>query len=219
MGRQQHLVRCVAFAARFDEVRQLVGPFWRQESVPVKNIILPGLDGILSLAAALSFVVLGIRLLNQNLHLYRYSLGLLWIVFWSAFRLVVRFGQLPMAFRMPQRLLEVLLMTAQCLSFLEGSHILCNVIGQKSYRRALFSGHAATAIGLIWCICPLMAGDLSFSDLSQMHGLFTGMGNHSICQFLFLFLSLPQIQKHSPRCHEQRLEQITNRWSPKRKSY
>ena len=115
-----------------NEVRQLVEPFLGQESVPVKNIILPGLDGILSLAAALSFVVLGIRLLNQNLHLYRYSLGLLWIVFWSAFRLVVRFGQLPMAFRMPQRLLEVLLMTAQCLFFLEGSHILCNVIGQKS---------------------------------------------------------------------------------------
>ena len=151
-----------------NEVRQLAEPFLGQESVPVKNIILPGLDGILSLAAALSFVVLGIRLLNQNLHLYRYSLGLLWIVFWSAFRLVVRFGQLPMAFRMPQRLLEVLLMTAQCLFFLEGSHILCNVIGQKSYRRALFSGHAAAAIGLIWCICPLMAGDLSFSDLSQM---------------------------------------------------
>ena len=108
-----------------NEVRQLAEPFLGQESVPVKNIMLPGLDGSLSLAAALSFVVLGIRLLNQNLHLYRYSLGLLWIVFWSAFRLVVRFGQLPMAFRMPQRLLEVLLMTAQCLFFLEGSHILC----------------------------------------------------------------------------------------------
>ena len=54
-----------------NEVRQLAEPFLGQESVPVKNIILPGLDGILSLAAALSFVVLGIRLLNQNLHLYR----------------------------------------------------------------------------------------------------------------------------------------------------
>ena len=37
-----------------NEVRQLAEPFLGQESVPVKNIILPGLDGILSLAAALS---------------------------------------------------------------------------------------------------------------------------------------------------------------------
>lgn len=52
-------MRCVALLRALNEVRQLVGPFWGQESVPVKNIILPGLDGILSLAAALSFCRIG----------------------------------------------------------------------------------------------------------------------------------------------------------------
>ena len=78
-----------------NEVRQLVGPFWRQESVPVKNIILPGLDGILSLAAALSDCRIGHPFVESK-DSYTFidiPSGCFWIVFWSAFRLVVRFGQ------------------------------------------------------------------------------------------------------------------------------
>ncbi len=88
-----------------------------QESVPVKNIILPGLDGILSLAAALSFCRIGHPFVESKFTPLSIFPRAALDCFWSAFRLVVRFGQLPMAFRMPQRLLEVLLMTANACSF------------------------------------------------------------------------------------------------------
>ena len=151
-----------------NEVRQLAEPFLGQESVPVKNIILPGLDGILSLAAALSFVVLGIRLLNQNLHLYRYSLGLLWIVFWSAFRLSSSVWPTTNGLSDAAAPTGSFVDDGPMLVLFRRKSYLMQCYWAKSYRRALFSGHAAAAIGLIWCICPLMAGDLSFPDLSQM---------------------------------------------------
>ena len=176
---------------------QTASPLFSREAVQIPKLFLPGLDCFLSLAAALSFMMLGVRLLRQNLHIYRYSRSLLWISLWSAFRLVTRFGQLPMAFRMPQRLLEILMMTAQCLFLLAGSHLICNVIGKKSYRWALFSGHAATALGLIWCVCPLVAGNLALSDLSQMLNYWMEWG---LVLFigLFCFFITPADQKTKP---------------------
>ena len=192
VGSQQRIMRHTAFDGRV--VRGMangIAAFFAGSSSNSKAFTAG--TGLLFFAGG-SIVV---RLLHQNLHIYRYSRSLLWISLWSAFRLVTRFGQLPMAFRMPQRLLEILMMTAQCLFLLAGSHLICNVIGKKSYRWALFSGHAATALGLIWCVCPLVAGNLALSDLSQMLNywmewglvLFTG---------LFCFFITPADQKTKP---------------------
>lgn len=85
-----------------NEVRQLAEPFLGQESVPVKKYHSAGVRWYFVVGGGFVFCRIGHPFVEQNLHLYRYSLGLLWIVFWSAFRLVVRFGQLPMAFRMPR---------------------------------------------------------------------------------------------------------------------
>ncbi|MDD3193255.1 MAG: hypothetical protein PHE47_05300 [Oscillospiraceae bacterium] len=153
-------------AAAFGWVEIL--PLFTAGNLNFWELILPGVDFCLSLSAALSFAVLGIRLLNQNLRPYWYSGSLLILVAWQTFRLVIRFGQLPMAFRMPQRLLEILLLTAQCLFFLSGGHLLSNDLGKSDYRWVLFSGHLSAALGLIWCACPLLAGALSFSGLPQM---------------------------------------------------
>ncbi len=132
-----------------------------------QKMILLGLELILSLGAALALIALGVRLLNRDLTAYRYSRSLLFLVMWRILRLIIRFGQLPMAFRMPQRLLEILLSAAQCLFFLAGSHILCNVVDKKKYRMALFSGHGAVALGVIWCICPLLTQRIAFTTLAQ----------------------------------------------------
>lgn len=197
VGSQQRIMRHTAFDGRV--VRGMangIAAFFAGSSSNSKAFP-AGTGLLLSLAAALSFMMLGVRLLRQNLHIYRYSRSLLWISLWSAFRLVTRFGQLPMAFRMPQRLLEILMMTAQCLFLLAGSHLICNVIGKKSYRWALFSGHAATALGLIWCVCPLMAGNLALSDLSQMLDYWMEWG---LVLFigLFCFFITPADQKTKP---------------------
>lgn len=132
-----------------------------------QEMVLPGLELILALGAGMALIVLGIRLLNRDLSAYRYSRSLLFLVLWRILRLIIRFGQLPMAFRMPQRLLEILLSAAQCLFFLAGSHLLCNVVEKKEYRLALFSGHGAVALGMIWCICPLLAKNISLTTLPQ----------------------------------------------------
>lgn len=132
-----------------------------------QKLFLPGLELLLALGAALVLIILGIRLLNRDLNAYRYSRSLLFLIMWRILRLVVRFGQLPIAFRMPQRLLEILLSAAQCLFFLAGGHLLCNVVDKKVYRLALFSGHGAVAMGVIWCACPLLAQRASFPTLTQ----------------------------------------------------
>lgn len=142
-------------------------PYLSGEDFLPQKLLLPGLELLLALSASLALIVLGIRLMNRNLNAYRYSRSLLFLILWRILRLVVRFGQLPMAFRMPQRLLEILLSAAQCLFFLAGSHLLCNVVDKKVYRLALFSGHGAVAMGLIWCACPLLAQRAFFPTLAQ----------------------------------------------------
>lgn len=142
-------------------------PYFSGADLLPQKLLLPGLELLLALGAALALIVLGIRLLRRDLSAYRYSRSLLFLIMWRILRLVVRFGQLPMAFRMPQRLLEILLSAAQCLFFLAGSHLLCNVVDKKVYRLALFSGHSAVAMGVIWCACPLLAQRMSFPTAAQ----------------------------------------------------
>ena len=141
-------------------------------------------------------MMLGVRLLRQNLHIYRYSRSLLWISLWSAFRLVTRFGQLPMAF--PDA-------AAPSGNFDDDGPMPVPFGGKPSdlqcYRQKAtdgrcFSGHAATALGLIWCVCPLMAGNLALSDLSQMLDYWMEWGLFYSSAFL-LFIT-PADQKTKP---------------------
>ena len=137
-------------------------------AVLFKSILVPAFGCFLSVAAGISFLILGIRLLKGDLQNYYASRSLLWIVFWFVFRLIIRFSQLPIAFRMPQRLMEILLMVVQCVFFLEGSHLICGVANRKNRKWALFSGHSAAALGLLWCACPLLSGHLSLTNASQV---------------------------------------------------
>ena len=146
---------------------QSLQPVLFARTAEYQKLALPAAWFLVSVAAAGSFFVFGVRLFCKNLTSYRHSAGLLILVIWQAARLVMGFSQEPMAFRMPQQLLKILLMAAQCLFLQAGSHLICNVIGKADYRRALFFGHLSVALGLIWGVCPLLAGHWAFFSLPQ----------------------------------------------------
>ena len=137
-------------------------------AVLFKSILVPAFGCFLSVAAGISLLILGIRLLKGDLHSYYASRSLLWIVLWSVFHLMIRFSQLPIAFRMPQRLMEILLLVVQCVFFLEGSRLICGVANRKNRKWALLSGHSASALGFLWCACPMLSGHLSLTNASQV---------------------------------------------------
>lgn len=127
-----------------------------------RTYLLPVGQFLLAAGAGGTLLLLGIRLFTRNLAPYRYSASLLILVAWRTVHLFARFSQLPIAFRMPQRLLEILLLVCQCWFILEGCHLLCNVVGKQDCSMALFSGYASVAIGLMWLLSPLLAGKAAF---------------------------------------------------------
>lgn len=110
---------------------QTVSPLFSREAVQIPKLFLPGLDCFLSLAAALSFMMLGSSAVaSEPAHLPVFpqpALDLPLECFSAGHQVWSAANGFPDA----ARLLEILMMTAQCLFLLAGSHLICNVIGQK----------------------------------------------------------------------------------------
>lgn len=106
---------------------------------------------LITVLAAVALCLLAVRLLRHKED-YKHAKSILFLVLWQSVRLVVRFGQLPMAYRMPHRLLEMLYLVSLCIFLLQGSHLLCRVLREHTYRSALFFGYFSFGLGFIWFV-------------------------------------------------------------------